>query len=283
MRRILLAVVLVAMSPAMLTLGSASADDLSGRADRDQPEEITVGPCSCTHLVYFVPSDRPDAKLDTNGAIAAAMRSQRAWFRGQMSRRPRIDLVAGAGGYDITFVRGRQPASWYSTHGRLIDELIARGFDDPGKRYLTYAAIDRGTVCGEASYPYGDPIGSEGGHATVYLDSSGCAGHDLGDGTAAGSGRADTVAVHEWLHREGAVAATAPHHCATSANHVCTGASWMLGDIGSMMSDPERADVMYPLVNDPLRTRSLDLGRDDYLDHGLPTHPDLRDSAFLED
>jgi hypothetical protein len=191
-----------------------------------------------------------------------------------MGRSPRI--ARAGGGYDLTKVPGDAAADTYTSLEAITTELRRRGFTAANKRYLIYAAVNRGGVCGEGEYP--DPLGTVARYAAVYLDSAAsCGARDFGGGTAASAGKSDTIAAHEWLHNEGVAPLLAPHTCASSPYHVCTGPLWLGGDI-----DPEAHDVVFPIITARLSTMVLDRDRDDYLDHPWPHIPNLRDSVWLE-
>ena len=266
---------------AATTLPIAVAEAESGtggegavRRTADAPETNAGGACDCTHLIYFIPSDGVDDALDVDGTITASARGQRAWFAEQMQRAPRMDRIGTSEVYDITFVRGRSPGSSYVDLRTLTTELDDRGFDDPAKRYLVYAGLDRGSTCGESTF--GGPVLPGPTYAIVYLDSADCGARNLGN-----LGRGDALAAHEWLHAEGITPPTAIHHCPASPHHVCTGALHLVpATLG--ITDPERSDIMYPYVETRLSAKVLDRDRDDYLDHGIPGGQDLRASIFLE-
>lgn len=236
-----------------------------------------------THVVYFVPRDRPDESLDDNGTIPRAVSGIREWFARETSRnglaakRPRFDRLA-TGAWDVSFVRGNQDAAAYTQLSTISDELASRGFNLTNKRYLIFAAVSRGGTCGEGFFPLpGFP--TSGRYAAVYLDSdASCGGRDFGGGTAATAGRAEAIAAHEWLHNEGVAGFAAPHHCALARYHVCTGPLFLLpGDM-----DPEAPDVVYPYINGRLSAKVLDRDLDDYLDHAWPHVANLRASTWLE-
>jgi len=248
-----------------------------------------------THVIYFVAKDGVDEELDANGTLADAIRGIRAWFAretssdGRRALRPRIDSLQG-GGFDISFVRGNGNKSEYTSLDRLYDELAARGFKAANKRYLVFAGLsgdapgNPGGTCGQGYYPL--PAFELRQLSVVYLDANpGCGTRNFGGGTAGSAGRAEAVAVEEWLHNEGIVPAGAPHHCPTNPFHICTAALWMVSDrqwpVEIQELDPEVYDVMFPLAKYKLSNLRLDPDRDDYLDHGLPI-TDLRQSPFLE-
>lgn len=250
------------------------------RSETDLPESPSAEPCLCTHLVYFRPKDKPDQRLDTNGTIDASVRSLRAWFVGQVGKQPRMDRLGGTTLFDITHVLGTKDAAAYTTLGSITEELRAKGLNEGSKRYLIYAAVDRGTTCGEATYPIATLTDTT--YAAIYLDSKSCSPRDFGNGTASGAGMAETIAAHEWLHAEGVVAPSAPRHCASAPYHVCTGPLWMVPTGVATNLDPEQSDVMYPLIDARLSKKVLDRERDDYVDHPWLVHPNLRNSPYLE-
>lgn len=276
MRRSLVSLSVIAAAALAVPVAYAEGDPNGGEAARrtsDAPD-LDAGACNCTHLIYFIPSDGLDDALDVNGAIDGSARGVRTWFSTQMERAPRMDKIGTSDVLDITFVKGRSPGSSYTDLRVLTTELAERGFDDPSKRYLVYAGLDRGTLCGESTF--GGPILPGPTYAVVYLDSPDCGSRNLGS-----LGRGDALAAHEWLHAEGIVPPSAPHHCPASPHHVCTGAMHLLpASVG--IGDPERIDIMYPYVDARLSAKVLDRERDDYLDHGRPVVQDLRSSSFLE-
>lgn len=277
MLRIVLSIGLMAAASLGGVAARADTEPSPGEGVRrttDAPDATAPGECHCTHLIYFVPADGADDSLDVDGTLAGSIRAIRTWFGTQMQQAPRVDRVGTSDTEDITFVRGRNPAATYASLRVLIAELSDRGFNEPGKRYLVYAGLDRGTVCGESTY--GNPLLPGATYAAVYLDSTQCGARDLG-----GQGRADATATHEWLHAEGLVQVGAPRHCPTSPYHVCTVALHLVASVTGIR-DPEHPDILYPYVDTRLSAKVLDRGRDDYLDHGLPVVHDLRRSAYLE-
>lgn len=250
-----------------------------GAAEQQSTDQADPVDADQTHVIYFVPKDKPNQDLDAlGGPIRDSLRSIRAWFSAQTApnaKRPRFDMTS-TGQFDITFVQGQQNADQYTTLDSIRNE-IQPNFKAPNKRYMIFAAVDRGATCGEGYFPI-PPVYDQGQYSAVYLDSSGCHMRDFGDGTIAGSGRADRVAIHEWLHNEGIVAPDAPHHCASNPNHVCTGPLWVMDGL-----DPEQADLMFPYVSGGLKDAVLDIDHDDYLDTPWPWITNLRDSPFLED
>lgn len=236
----------------------------------DQATELSY----VTDVVYFVPRDRPDQGLDVDGTISASIGSMLGWFNAQMGSQPRMQRTA-SGAFDIVFVSGNKAASAYARLSDITSELASRGFKSATKRYLVFAAVNEGNVCGEGDYPL--QPGASGHYAVTYLDSSAaCGARDFGNGSAAGAGKAEAITAHEWLHMEGIEPLLAPHVCATSLYHVCTAALWEIPSL-----DPEETDVVFPIINLPLSQKVLDRGRDDYLDAPWPWIPNLRSSLWL--
>lgn len=247
------------------------------RARKDRPNTAS-GPL--VHVVYVTSRDRPAPPLDRLGILEVSLRAQNRWLRDEMGAAWRFDrfryrppgrsrkvrLV------DVTFVPTNRRSSGLDTVTEVGDLLRRRGFDRPNTRYLAYVAADAGNVCGEAEYPLFE--GNTGRYAAVFLYSA------KGCGTRAFAPRvrrpswSEAVTLHEFLHNDGVAPLTAPHTCGTSPGHICT-APLDLTDL-----DPEAGDLMFPYVTGPLRRKTLDRGRDDYLDHPWP-HRDLRDSRYL--
>ena len=249
------------------------------RATEDRPD---FEPWSQVHVIYLVPRDADDDQLDTDGTLECSLRAQNQWFAEQTGGLEwRFDtflmetIVAGrrrtVAVPDITFVDSPQPASNLAEGGAVRAELEARGFDDPGKRYLTYveAGKDLGP-CGDAYYP--------GQYAQVYIDASTSTGCGSGEfGVPGAPSLSESVAQQELMHNDRMVPIGAPQSCLRGTRpygHVCTVA------IPITSLDPERFDVMYPFAGVPLAEKELDIGHDDYYRHGLP-YKDMNNSPFL--
>lgn len=313
MRRSARAAVLVALAPAIVVLPAgargiserplARLEALPGAFTSPPPRDVVEPggrpsesdledelPGHQTHVIYFVPANREDENLDQT-KLPVSIDAIRSWFARETGAsgpaiQPRFDRDT-TGAWDISFVRGAKNAGEYTDMNDIVDELVAKGFDQAMKRYLIFSATSRdgvgnpGGICGEGDYPWpGFPVRN---YAVVHLDSGGCNARVFAVGPGPNGGkRAEAIAVHEWLHNEGMTPFGAPKQCASSITHVCTGPLWALPRVdGVGYLDPEHPDVMYPLITVGLGEKSLDRDHDDYLDHpGVWT--DLRDSPWFE-
>lgn len=217
------------------------------------------------HVMYVLPADGQDEKLDTNGTIAASLAAAQNWFATRADgRRLRFDTAGGK--LDISFLRLSQSNEALAAHGLFIREEIQEavrraGFDARDKIYLVYYG-GRGDTCGGSAWPPAVP----GNVAALYLqgtppDARPCR---LNPMTRAGNevGYWETSALHELLHSLGAVATCAPNH--TRAGHVS--------------DDPH--DLMY--AGDlPWEPSLLDVGHDDYFGHGRPDCIDIARSPYV--
>jgi Divergent InlB B-repeat domain len=225
----------------------------AAQADR-VPNGVAGNP---VHWIYLVPSDG----ADNLPGVASTMQSDAdqvdAWWRGQDSTRtPRNDVTAFSCGtqLDVTTVRstrsGAELTPVSARFAAIVDTLQRAGFTSSLTKYLVYydGPVDNANVCGQ-----GGSNGSGFGVAVVYLRS--CSGVSTA-----------LVAGHEFLHTIGAVPSGAPHDCpGEDSGHTCD----------------DQHDLMYPRAGgDPLSTKVLDPGRDDYYGHS-GAWLDTQDSAWL--
>lgn len=260
------------------------------RATTDRPDE---GPGSKIHVIYLVPSNGKDERLDVTGTLDCSLRAMNQWFQQQSNNlrwrldtfpmkapgpgeRTRVDAV------DVTYVRSSKPRSQLSSLSDVQTELEGLGFDRPGKRYLSFVAGgDNSGVCGDAAYPVLDTSGrpADGKYSQVYLFSvKACRAHDFG--IPGRPSYAEAIALQELIHNDGMTPAGAPHSCAwvPPVAHLCTPGV----GIAAAELDPESADVMFPFVSGPLSDKVLDRGNDDYFRFPVPTgYPDLARSRYL--
>ena len=209
------------------------------------------------HWVYAIPSDGPDGLAGFAALMQADAEQIDAWWRGQdPARTLRNDVASFSCGMqlDITTLRlpqaGAQLSPLQGRFSAIADGLDQAGLSSPHTKYVVYydGPTTDVNVCGQGG---SDPSGF--GAAVVYSRSC------TGVSTAA-------VAAHEVLHTLGAVSRGAPNDCDDeSSGHTC--------DI--------EADLMFPSIGgDPLSSKILDPGRDDYYGHA-GGWTDTQDSAWL--
>ena len=212
---------------------------------------------NAVHWIYAIPSDGADRLASVASTMQTNAEEIDVWWRGQDPLRvPRNDVATFPCGtqLDLTTVRvsrtGSQLASLDDRFDGIVDSLEAASFRSPFTKYLVYydGPVSEANVCGQGG---SDPTGF--GVAVVYFQA--CAGVS----TAA-------VAAHELLHTLGAVPRAAPHNCTgDTSDHTCD----------------DRSDLMFPSIGgDPLASKVLDPGRDDYYGHP-GAFQDMQDSAWL--
>lgn len=248
---------------AATALPPAAAAPVTPRATSDRGDDVGG---SQVRVLYVLPSDGVDERLDTTGALARSVGAWNAWLASQTSgRRLRLDTFAGA--LDVGFHRlGRTDADLRARGAFVRDEierdLAAAGQLTANKIYAVYYGGGSTWACGGGAWPPTLP----GQVAAMYLKgtppgATPCASNLLAEREDT-PGYMEFAMLHELLHTLGAVASCAP-------NHVLSGHS---GD------DPR--DLMYagPLT---WRPSLLDVGRDDYYGHGRAGCFDLAVSSFL--
>jgi hypothetical protein len=224
-------------------------------ATADRAPNVVAG--NPVRWVYAIPSDGGDGLAALASVMQADAEQIDAWWRGQdPARAPRNDVAAFSCGtqLDITTFRvPRTSAQLSPLPGRfsgITDALEQAGFASPFTKLVVYydGPTDDSNVCGQ-----GGSDASGFGAAVVYYRSC------TGVSTAA-------VAAHEVLHTLGAVSRSAPHECdGGQSGHTC---------------DTE-IDLMFPSIGgDPLSSKLLDPGRDDYYGHA-GGWTDTQDSPWL--
>jgi Divergent InlB B-repeat domain len=237
------------VSGAQAATAWCGAESFSDRA----PNPVAGNP---VRWVYAIPADGSDNLAAVASVMQADAESIDDWWRGQdPTRVPRNDLASFSCGtqLDVTTLRiSRSSAQLAPLEGRfsaIAEALQQSGLGSAYTKDLVYydGPSAEESVCGQ-----GGSDNSGFGAAVVYYRS--CAGVS----TAA-------VAAHEFLHTIGAVPRSAPNSCTDGSGHVC---------------DTE-TDLMYPaLGGEPLSSKILDPGRNDYYGHA-GAWTDSRDSAWL--
>jgi hypothetical protein len=218
------------------------------------------------HILYVLPNDGNDRKLDTNGAIARSVAAMQFWFAQQTARR-RMRLDTRDGALDITFVKLQRSGADLRGHGLNIRdeierELRGRGFSKANMLYAVFYDGDA-VVCGGGPWPPDLP----GNVGALYLLGTPANAKPCGENALAKSvvqpDYWEFSLIHELLHALGLVARCAPHH--TRDGHVS--------------HSPQ--DLMYAGEAN-WRPSILDVGRNDYFEHGKPDCADLAHSVFLD-
>jgi len=245
----------LATAPTATAAPSAPAAWCGAAANVDRAPNLVAG--NPIHWVYAIPSDG----ADNLGGLASVMQADAeqidGWWGGQdPTRVPRNDVASFSCGaqLDITTVRlTRTSAQLAPLQGRfsfIVDALDEANLDSNLTKYVVYydGSTDDTRVCGQ-----GGSDSSGFGAAIVYYRSC------VGVSTAG-------VAAHEVLHTFGAVSPSAPNDCNNqSSGHTCD----------------NEADLMFPSIGgEPLSSKLLDPGRDDYYGHA-GGWTDTQDSAWL--
>jgi hypothetical protein len=259
---VLVAAVLFVAVPAWVW--RTRADLLLTRLTVDQPDEVTGNQ---VHVMYVLPADGEDQRLDVNGALARSVASFQKWLAGQTGgRRLRMDTYGGR--LEVTFARIGRSTLELAGYGTLIRdqielELAKGGFDRPNKLYLVYYGGSALGTCGGGAWPPKLP----GRVAAVYrfgisAGAPPCNPDELTTSVDA-PGYREFSMIHEIMHTLGFVAECAPNH--TLAGHVSDSPS----------------DLMYAGPQ-PWAPSILDINRNDYYNHGRANCLDFARSSYLE-
>lgn len=241
------------------------------RSTVDRPDDVLGDQ---VHVMYVLPSDGVDQRLDSDGTVDAAIQLARDWVVAQTnnSRRVRFDTYQGA--LDITFFQsGRSDTEYVSLGVRIREalaaDLAAAGFSHPRKIYaLFYGGGSSSSGAQIACAQSGRPGSLSAVYVGCLLERSDIqaliAVHGLPKILGIGM-------IHEVFHALGAVPDCAPHQIAA----------------GHASDDPR--DIMVTSLSaqlasfrDPGFLPLLDAGRDDYYAHTNRGCLDLADSTFLE-
>lgn len=226
--------------------GSAPSDSrsLADRPDRE-PGLYQV------HVIYAVPSDRPDRRLDVDGTLSGSLASAQAFFAdaGEGIALRLDETLAGA--VDISFLALPRPDADYAEFGlfareAIQSEVLNAGFKDARKLYLVYYDGTNPAACGGAPpLTTGDPV------TVLYLNglsgtAEACEQNPLrrADETA---GYWEWAAIHEVVHALGFADPCGPNHAEERPGHT--------GDLNF--------DLMYA-GTEPWLPTVVDPGQDDY-------------------
>ncbi len=238
------------------------------RVTVDQPDDFDLHQ---VHVVYVLPADGVDEGFDTDGTLARSVATFQTWLAAQTGG-PRLRFDTCDGDLDVTFFRSPRTGEQLLTdpdfpedvyvRDRIEDDLELAGFDHLRKLYAVYYGGPGPAIsCGGGPLP---PV-LPGRVAAVYLrggpDFAPCE-REVWTAPGAPPSYRDIGMLHEIVHALGLVPSCATNHFE-----------------GHTGDDP--TDLMYAgdLGWNPM---TLDVGRDDYHEHGIPGCPDLARSAFLD-
>ncbi len=243
---------------------AAPADAALPRSTVDRLDEAR-GPQ--IHVVYAVPADGADRRLDETGALEGSVGSFQAWLAAETGG-PNLRLDTYQGSLDVSFFRLAATDAAVAARGAFVREAVeaelrAAGFNRPDRLYAVYYDGSSTYACGGAFWP----PQLNGNAVVMYLR-----GRPPGsvpcesNGFAAASSPPtywEYAMLHDILHGLGIVPTCAPHH------HLAGHVSDFSNDLMWAGSQPWR----FPA--------HLDLGRDDYYGHGRTDCADLARSPYL--
>jgi hypothetical protein len=217
----------------------------------DQPDDVDGYQVK---LMYVVPADGVDRELDVSGALATSAEAWERWLQ-QQSGGERLRLDTYHGRLDIEFVRLTETDAQIAASGAFVrDEiqrrLADRGFNQPRKIYAVYYDGGSTYACGGGAWP---PT-LAGSVAALYLrgtppGASPCATNPVG-ASVDFPGYVEFAMIHEIFHMLGFVARCAPRH--VLSGHVSDSPNDLMWSGSAPWQLPPR----------------LDVGRDDYFQHG---------------
>ncbi len=238
----------------------------AGAAERtliDRPDEVRGYQVK---VLYVLPADGRDRRLDLNGAIELSVASAQRWLK-RRTKGPAFRLDTYKGKLDILFVRLRKTDAQIAKRGAYVrdaieSELKARNFNHPKKLYAVYYDGSSAYACGGGAWP----PKLKGNVMALYLrgktKTTDCSINRLAP-TIDATAYWEKSFIHEILHTLGFAASCAKNH--TRAGHV---------------SD-HHEDLMYA-GDKNWRPYFLDLNNNDYFNHGRIGCLDFARSAFLE-
>ena len=235
-------------------------DEPNVRTTRDQPDDFT-GPQ--IHVVYALPSNAEDLNLDRYGDIARSFEQIQDWLVDAIGYRLRLDTHAGE--LDVSFLRlpftnmEIRTAGFFDVMSFLHEGIQAQVGARHDKAYAVY-------YFGESAF---GGLGSvEPRLAVTMVDTVTGRPRVLPGRHPEGASFFEAVMVHELLHTFGAVPTCAPNE--GRGHHVT--------DFGE--------DLMYAGFyenpEDGVGNVAIDVGRDDYFEHGRADCLDAAHSPFWE-
>lgn len=238
----------------------------AGRVTDDRPDD-SLG--YQIHVTYVLPMDGVDEELDTNGTLATSVSAWSAWMAEQTGG-PSLRLDTCDGALDVGFFQIQQTEAELKANGVYLrdaieDAMKSAGLLHPDKIVVAFYGGDAAEACGGGAWPPA-LVGQVG---AIYLKGTfadptipPCSSNPVGASPIA-PGYIEFATLHEVLHTMGIVPTCAPHQVLS----------------GHTSDDP--TDLMYA-GDQPWQPSVLDIGRDDYYQHGIAGCADLAKSVFME-
>lgn len=242
---------------------AAPADAALPRSAADRLDEVR-GPQ--IHVVYAVPADGQDRRLDETGTLEGSVGSFQAWLAAETGG-PTLRFDTYQGSLDVSFLRLTATDATVAARGAFVREAVEQelrtaGFDRADRIYAVYYDGSSTYACGGSFWPPQLP----GSAVVMYLrgrpGTAVCESNPFAPASALPAYWEYSM-LHDLLHGLGLVGTCAPHH--TLAGHVSDFANDLMWAGSRPWQFPAR----------------LDLGRDDYYGHGRSDCPDLARSPFL--
>ena len=234
-------------------------DEANVRTIRDQPDDF---PGPQIHVVYALPSDGEDLNLDRYGDIARSFEQIQDWLMEDIGYRLRLDTHAGE--LDVSFLR--LPFTNQEIRSAGIFEVTSFIYDGIAAHVglaneKTYAVYYFGASAFGGLANFGLRL------ATTMADPQNRT-RFLPGRYPDGAAYFEAVMVHELFHTFGAVPRCAPNE----------GRGFHVTDSGE---DLMFAGI-YETPAEGVGNVAIDVGRDDYFQHGRADCLDIADSHFWE-
>ena len=237
-----------------------AVEEPNDRTVRDQPDDF-AGPQ--IHVVYALPSNAEDLNLDRYGDIARSFEQIQDWLVDAIGYRLRLDTHGGE--LDVSFLRlpftntEIRSAGFFEVMSFLNDGIADQVGARNDKTYAVY-------YFGESAF--GGLGSAERRLGVTMVDTVTRNQRFLPGRYPQGAGYWEAVMVHELLHTFGAVPTCAPNE----------GRGFHVTDSG----DDLMYAGFYENPEDGVGNVAIDVGRDDYFEHGRADCLDTAHSPFWE-
>jgi hypothetical protein len=250
----------------VLCLALLAADPAGAALPRSEVDRLDDVRGPQIHVVYAIPSDGEDRRLDENGSIEGSVGMFQSWLAGQTGG-PNLRVDTYQGVPDVSFHRLSKTSAEVASQGpnvvREVEEsLHSAGFRRPNRIYAVYYDGLSTYACGGAFWPpeiRGDTVAM---YLRGEIGTARCAHFGIPRSSGTPS-YWEFAMLHDILHGLGIVGQCAPHH-------------HLVGHVSDFVND-----LMYAGPGGWELPPTLDVGRDDYYGHGRADCPDLARSPYL--